>query len=364
MLKYAPAVFAVEKNYQIMAMVTAECLFWVKVGDKTYYDHSNGVLRSAENIHRVTLPMSELDRAGEYTVCIRPIIERKSYWSQTSDVIEKSFAFRPLPEGDFRAYHVSDAHNRIDGPIAAGKVFGDIDLLILNGDIVENSGNLEHFDTIYAIASALTGGSIPIVFSRGNHDTRGIYAEALERYCPTANGRSYYTFRMGSLWGIVLDCGEDKTDDHEEYGNTMACHGFRQEETEFIRSVVARASEEYAAEGVERRLVVIHRPFTLPCKPLYDIEKDTYGEWRRLVAEEIRPDVLIGGHFHRIEVIRPGDPSINGDHPCTIVLGGKPGSGPYTEAPWYAGCGYDFTSDGISVTFTDCEGKVLGSEKL
>ena len=34
------------------------------------------------------------------------------------------------------------------------------------------------------------------------------------------------TFRLGNLWGILLDCGEDKNDDRPEYGGTICCHAF------------------------------------------------------------------------------------------------------------------------------------------
>ena len=64
MLKTAPAVFAVENTYQILVQIQAECLMWVQVGDTCYYDESNGILRSLSELHRVTVPMAELERIG------------------------------------------------------------------------------------------------------------------------------------------------------------------------------------------------------------------------------------------------------------------------------------------------------------
>ena len=66
--KTCPAVFAIKNDYQIMVPVNSDLLFWVTVGDKKYYDHSNGIIRSSTRMHRVNVPMSELDKAGEYTV--------------------------------------------------------------------------------------------------------------------------------------------------------------------------------------------------------------------------------------------------------------------------------------------------------
>lgn len=50
-----------------MVEVERESLFSVVVGDKTYYDESNGIMNFLMPIHRVTVPTSELDRAGEYS---------------------------------------------------------------------------------------------------------------------------------------------------------------------------------------------------------------------------------------------------------------------------------------------------------
>ena len=76
-IKIAPAVFAVNHDYQIMMYTDDQCLMWVKVGDKTYYDEDNGILRSCTKVHRVIVPMEELDAAKSYTVCLRYIINRK-----------------------------------------------------------------------------------------------------------------------------------------------------------------------------------------------------------------------------------------------------------------------------------------------
>ena len=67
-MKYAPAVFAVKNEYQIMIPVREPSIFWVQVGNEIYYDESNGILRSDTDLHKVTVPMAALDTAGEYTI--------------------------------------------------------------------------------------------------------------------------------------------------------------------------------------------------------------------------------------------------------------------------------------------------------
>ncbi|MCQ2457064.1 MAG: metallophosphoesterase, partial [Clostridia bacterium] len=267
MLKTTPAVFAVGKNYQIMVPVTEQSLFYVKVGDKTYYDEANGIMRSLELVHRVTVPQAELDAAGGYTAIERRVIERKPYFPLIDDEVATEFKFYPVPEKNARAYHIADAHNRRIGPAKAAALYGEVDFLILNGDLPDHSGKPENFTTIYEIAESVTHGEKPVVFARGNHDLRGLYAEKFADYTPQENGNTYYTFRLGSIWGIVLDGGEDKDDSSDEYYHTVACHQFRERETSFIHDVIKNAESEYAADGIKTRLVVAHNPFTHQLEP-------------------------------------------------------------------------------------------------
>ncbi len=358
MLKTDPAVFAVGDTYQIMAPVENSSLMWVRIGEKCYYDESNGIMRSFSKIHKITVPMDELDAAKCYTVCEREIIDRKPYFPETKDVAEKTFIFRPVGTSQIRAYHIADAHNMTVEPIKAAEAFGEIDFLILNGDIVNHSGDLQNFETIFQIAAGITHGNIPVVFSRGNHDMRGIYAERLTDYMPGDRGNSYYTFRLGGIWGIILDCGEDKDDSHPEYGHTICCHGFREKQRKYIKSVIHNAKEEYLQEGVSHKIVVVHNPFTKMHPEPFGIEKEIYLEWSELLKDFIKPDVMICGHLHYTAVFKPGCEQDDLGQPCTVVIGSAPGKG------YFAGTGFLFEKDGIEITFTDSEGKILGRQGI
>ena len=362
-LRFKPTVFAVENEYQIFVPVMKSCVMWVKVGGKCYYDHSNGVLKSDTLLHKITVPVASLDAARGYTVCYRVMIERKPYFSQTSGVYEIDFAFSPLPESTFRAYQIADAHGMVDAPCRSAKLFeekyGKIDLLILNGDVINHSGNLEYFDTFFAISERITGGEVPVIFSRGNHDTRGIYAEKIADYSPTRGGRSYFTFRLGSLWGIVLDCGEDKDDSNEEYGNTNCCAAFREEESLYLDSIVANAKDEYLASGVEYRLLVAHNPFTRKYSFPFNIEEERFADWVRVMNEDIRPDVFIAGHLHTLNIIRPGDENDAYGQAFTTVVASKPDN----KAGTFIGGGLIFDSGRIRAVFAS-ESEILAEELI
>lgn len=352
-LKTAPAVFAVGETYQIMVPVNKECLMWVKVGDKCYYDQSNGVLRSLVPVHRVTVPASELEREKKYTLCIRKIIDRKPYFPEIEEVVEMEFNFCPVGNDNIKAYHISDAHGFVDRAVSAAKHFeskyGKIDFLILNVDVIDHSGEIENFDAIYEIAGQITGGNVPVVFSRGNHDLRGTYAESMFEYIPAENGNTYYTFRLGGVWGVILDCGEDKPDTHAEYGGTICCHDFRMSETEYLKKVIE--SEEYNADGINYRTVISHVPFTSKRQSPFDIEKDIYRDWGTLLRENVKPDVMICGHTHKQRICMPGDEWDEMGHPCPVIECAEVNF----EEEYYGGCGFVFSDSGVSVMFNDSE---------
>lgn len=358
MLKTNPAIFVVGNQYHIMAPVNVQCVMWVKIADKNYYDEKNGVMCSAKKIHRVIVPREALDNAKEYTVCVQEIKERLAYYTEGEKVTEYKYFFRPVRE-NARAYIVSDAHTIVEEVISAAKAYGKIDFLVLCGDNHDDSETVERFFIDYEIASELAEGEIPIVFARGNHDLRSDFAEDFTTYMPNESGNTYYTFRIGDIWGIVLDCGEDKPDWAIEYGPTVSCHDFRLRQTEFIKQVIARKETEFEAEGVKHKIVVSHNPFTRQyCEP-FNIEEDVYKEWASLIGDYIKPELMICGHTHTLEINKVRSEKDYLGQPCTVLVSGKPG---FENGKSFAGAGIYFAENGIEATFTDNTGAVLRKE--
>lgn len=319
-----PSVFAIDGRYQIVTPFACSAIVWVKVAGETYYDDANGILKSNNYVHKVEVPMAELDVAKEYTLCYRKMVDRTPYFPVSEDTVEITYTFKPVEGDKINIYHVSDAHNMEEAPINAAGYFGDdLDLFILNGDIPDHSGDIANFNSIYRICSGVTEGTLPIVFSKGNHDTRGIYGESFHEYTPTDNGKPYYTFRLGKLWGLVIDCGEDKDDSHEAYSYTTCFHNYRLKETKWLEDVIKRG--EYNAEGVEHRIVVSHVPFSYIQKPPFDIEQDIYRHWTDIVCNSINPDLLLYGHTHSCGIHEPGsDFDAYKLQSCPAVVGSQP----------------------------------------
>ncbi len=372
MLRTHPAVFAVEDEYQIMVGVKFPCLMWVQVGGETFYDESNGILRSNVTIHRMHVPAKLLNEEKGYTLCWRKIIDRRPYFPETKDTETMVYTFRAPNEQKTLLYHISDAHNMVDAPVAACRHFeakyGKIDILVLNGDIPNHSGDISYFDTVYEIVSQLTEGEIPTIFSRGNHDMRGFYAESFAEYTPNWNGNTFYTVRVGNLGAILLDCGEDKEDGCKAYGYTICCHSFRKRQSQWLH----RIAEEKLLEKseIQYKLVISHNPFSVknPNSKSYgedfDIEKDVYAEWCSVLKNEIRPDLMLAGHFHQQFITFPGDEKDDYlGHPSPVAVCCIPcrGNSEKNTADYYCGMGFVFEKGTITCCSSDSDG-VLGDE--
>lgn len=362
-----PTVYAVADKYIIIVPVNEPCLMWVGIGENEYYDDSNGILRSGRLTHKMTVPMAELDAARSYTVRWRKMIERKPYRSEVGEIEEYISAFRPIDPDKERIniYNIADAHNRVDGPINAGKYFErtgeELDLLLLNGDIPNHSGDVAYFEAIHRIAAGVTGGEIPVVFARGNHDTRGVCAELIEDYTPTDNGVSYYTFRLGPVWGMVMDCAEDKPDDHVEYAHTICCEDFRRRETRWLEALCNAEKPEYSDGGIKYKIVVVHNPFTERRNPPFDIEEDTFAHWASLLRENVKPHLMICGHVHKCYVTYPGGERDAFGQPCPIVAASKLSK---DDLSFFVGGAITLDGNMAYVRFTDNDGNIVGEETV
>ena len=188
---------------------------------------------------------------------------------------------------------------------------------------------------------------------------RGRIAEKFLDHVPHRNRNTYYSFRLGNIWGVILDCGEDKPDEHEAYGGTVACHPFRKKQALFLKELAAKADQEYAAEGVVTRLVISHIPFTEKNSPPFDIEEDIYREWTALLQEYIKPHLIICGHTHQAQLRYPGHPQDTYGQPCPVVIA----SG-FDNTDYWTGCGFVFREKEISITFTDSNGEVLSTHTI
>lgn len=367
-LRAGPVVCAVDREYQIMVPVNCETLMSVCVNGTEYYCHSNGVRRSRCAVQKFTVPMAELDAAKEYTLRYQRVISRQAYACLKGPINQKTFSFRPLTDKEqINVYVLSDTHGIRKKAIRAASYFdGDLDLLILNGDISSSCMTVDEAMLPYDIAYGVTGGNVPCIITRGNHDLRGTFSEDLHEWLPTLNSCTYFPVSLGPLWLLVLDCGEDKNDDHREYGGTAAFHTMRKEETAFLRRLALSADDQIAQQNIHK-LVVSHIP--LPHRNHgssrgecpFDIENEIYSEWIDILNERIRPELYIGGHLHGSELWRKDSPRNERKIDCPVLIAGVPVHG---SQPNCIGAALTIMKDKTTIRFTDSDKNVIKAENI
>src|SRR5690625_6686979 len=98
-----------------------------------------------------------------------------------------------------------------------------------------------------------------MMLSRVNHDVRGKDSQFLEDYLTGPDGLYHYGFRQGPLASIVLDSGEDKPDDNEEYGGLANFSARSEEHTSELQSrghlVCRLLLEKKKTEGQDRNKI-------------------------------------------------------------------------------------------------------------
>ena len=107
-----------------------------------------------------------------------------------------AFAFSTLPTSgcDLSFVVLNDIHGRADymAGLCRPIDFAQIDFVAFNGDMSNSTESPEQLyrDFIDASVGAFAS-ETPILYNRGNHETRGIYADHLPEYFPKVGGNYY-----------------------------------------------------------------------------------------------------------------------------------------------------------------------------
>ena len=298
---YEPVVCAVEDDYQIVFSTSDSAMAWVEIGGECYYDLYAGSMKSWDKVHKVTVPQSALDAAGGYTICAKQMIYRGPFGGYTGKLLSRSYNFYPVNTDDGLNYvSLSDVHEAFDAAAKAATVRGDLDFIVLLGDIVSMVETEADAQATNALAHAITGGEIPVIYARGNHEIKGEYGEDFYKYVGSKNQQYYYWVTLGQdFFAVVLDLGEDHEDDYWEYYGTAQFDRYRQEQTEFLEELL----EDGDYENYRYRLAVCHIPI------VFVDDDGLFGgfreEWTGLL-NELGMDMSVSGHQHRIYQFLPG----------------------------------------------------------
>ena len=248
-------------------------------------DLQNSAVRTTDMIHSVRIPKEHLDH-NTYTYSSQQIGTRRAYVAVkgrtvTSDPVE----FRGYAgQEEIRALVLSDIH---EDPYTAQDAVDNFDVapdfLVLNGDLVSYMTSVLKFKQILSYAHRFSGGTIPVIYTRGNHENRGTYGpEAVDIFKTSTRGQ-YFTCRYGPVYSLCLDTGEDKDDSDWTYSGLVDSTTYVAGETEWIKTLSPDEEAQY-------RMCFAHMPNL----------DNRYGfNWIPLLTD-LKIDMFVGAHKHRV----------------------------------------------------------------
>lgn len=367
-LKCNPTVFVIGNEYEILITARSKGIFSVRIGDKNYYAENSGVLSSEKTFAKIRVPQGALNAAKSYEVVFRAATNRRGYFSLFEEAQTESFAFKPLEKTEnIHIYHIADVHGAFEKTKKAAMYFGDdTDLFIFNGDIGEANYEESYFE-ICRYVGGISKGMIPVVYTRGNHDARGKLAENFVDYFPANRHNTFYSFELGALQGVVLDCGEDKRDDHTDerydipsvYGDVNIFHDYRQRELRWLQQTQLPKNDKITFAISHICPVMASLRAGWGCD---DIERECYGKWNDEL-ERLGVQFMLSGHFHTAFITLPDDERNIIPHNYPVIFGsqlsGVKYAGGLTLIEKFYGAAITVNKDKIEVVFADQNHEIL-----
>lgn len=269
---------------------------------KTAVSASHGLIDANTALHRVTLSGLRPGTTYYYRAMSTEIVEFRPYKVRFGPTVTSEGRFTTLDPAKerFSFLAINDRHDRAT-PLrqALGSVTWDgVDLVFGVGDMMNDPMSEEQiFRGFLDPCTESFAGRIPLILVRGNHETRGLLARDLMNYFPTDSGRYYYSFTHGGVYFLLLDGGEDKGDDSEEYSGLVAFEDYLSQQTEWLKAQLRSP----AFRAARFRVCMLHIP------PAPDSEekaaKFVRAPWIRdtwsPMLSEAGIDLMLSGHTHR-----------------------------------------------------------------
>lgn len=304
--------------------------------DVRVYDNNSG-RKTNSKIHSVTVPKAELS-GTTYTVGATRVIDELSYGGRTGKTITgQSITFNDTFGEDINVLTVSDWHTENEKVIQACEKLGeDYQAVVLLGDCAPGLMSIETIDKyIVNFASKLTNGTMPIIYTRGNHETRGTAANLLAGILKMDS--FYFTTSLGNYDIVVLDSCEDKPDNHPEYGSMVDYESYRTNMVKWLETL---------PEDDSKNTIVFCHDKNI-C-----IEKDL----SKAALEKIgamNTSLLVSGHEHVYSFDGKGKFPV-------LVDGGIDANGSGT----FVACMLKLSADGIKIDCTDNNGQRVIDENI
>lgn len=330
-----PVLTNIQSNQvEIIVAPTALATGWIEYGETKNLDNKvtcNIFGRHAFSDRVLRFVIEDLDPGNQYYYQVHlQKVEFPTNWSmeRTAEIVTDIFHFKTLDHNAGTAAFAcwNDTHENEETIKKLTSLLDrqKPDFMVWNGDITNDIFREEQIvGQFLNPANQPYATSTPMMMARGNHDVRGQDAPYLEDYLTGPDGSYYFGFRQGPLASLVLDSGEDKPDDHVEYGGLADFTSYRSKQADWLESVI----EEEWFKTAPFRIVFVHIPMVWNGESRYRVWdgecmgwicEDSFTKWHNLF-EKAKIQLVISGHTHRHRFIAPDSQRSYGQ-----LIGGGP----------------------------------------
>ena len=303
----------------VMWETTVPAYCWVEYGtDTTQLKRArtivDGQVVCNNYLHKIRIDGLQPGQKYYYRVCSQEILLYQAYKKVFGNTAQSAFSEFTLPATDtdsFTAVVFNDLHQHTQTFRALCQQIKNVnyDFVVFNGDCVDDPVDHNQATSfISELTEGVCGDRIPTFFMRGNHEIRNAYSIGLRDHYDYVGDRTYGSFNWGDTRIVMLDCGEDKPDDHWVYYGLNDFTQLRNEQVDFLKKELS--SKEFKKAG--KRVLIHHIP-------LYgnDGKNLCANLWTKLL-EKAPFNISLNAHTHKYAYHPKGE--LGNNYP--VVIGG------------------------------------------
>ena len=303
----------------VMWETTVPAYCWVEYGtDTTQLKRArtivDGQVVCNNYLHKVRIDGLQPGQKYYYRVCSQEILLYQAYKKVFGNTAQSAFSEFTLPATDtdsFTAVVFNDLHQHTQTFRSLCQQIKNVnyDFVVFNGDCVDDPVDHNQATSfISELTEGVCGDRIPTFFMRGNHEIRNAYSIGLRDHYDYVGDRTYGSFNWGDTRIVMLDCGEDKPDDHWVYYGLNDFTQLRNEQVDFLKKELS--SKEFKKAG--KRVLIHHIP-------LYgnDGKNLCANLWTKLL-EKAPFNISLNAHTHKYAYHPKGE--LGNNYP--VIIGG------------------------------------------
>ena len=303
----------------VMWETTVPAYCWVEYGtDTTQLKRArtivDGQVVCNNYLHKIRIDGLQPGQKYYYRVCSQEILLYQAYKKVFGNTAQSAFSEYTLPATDtdsFTAVVFNDLHQHTQTFRSLCQQIKNVnyDFVVFNGDCVDDPVDHNQATSfISELTEGVCGDRIPTFFMRGNHEIRNAYSIGLRDHYDYVGDRTYGSFNWGDTRIVMLDCGEDKPDDHWVYYGLNDFTQLRNEQVDFLKKELS--SKEFKKAG--KRVLIHHIP-------LYgnDGKNLCANLWTKLL-EKAPFNISLNAHTHKYAYHPKGE--LGNNYP--VIIGG------------------------------------------